>query len=659
MRPKNQVLGVHNGSVRLATPQGHVPSAIGMNRNMKMGNVTRDMEVTASRYGEGHGQRGGTHIGVNQFFSTEHIYTLSSIAGTGHPLYDDRDIMSVFYQDMYLYDTCVGSAVDLMSTFPFSTFQLRGLPEPELRPFQEACDRLNIETLLPKISISYLVHGFFAGSLIFDPRVNAFIDTLQHDPVQCRVFNNDFHNVDPEIHVNTSGSMKRMLASDSEYHQKYLQLLPPSFVDLLQQGSFILDPVATLYVARKTLPDRASISFLHRLLPIYFIEKTLFRGTLVEAHRRQRAITHVTAGDENWVPSPDELHEIVRMFQQAEMDPLGGWISTRNPVQATDIRQGGDFWKWTDVAGDMVPYKLRSMGLSEAFMNGDANYSAAEAAYSVFLETQDAYRTHLTAEVFYKKIFPLVAVTNELYKDEKGLKVQNSVMDFLFNSNSRANLKSPELHWDKQLEANREENMFEMLELLSQQQVPIPMKMWTAAAGIDIETLLRELEEDKDLRERLKQITGVDTAAQMQAPPGAYINDPEDYDPNGHRDFGEGGEGQETHAPPTPAEAAMLHGAMNGLTTMSTRHGAGKIPMLARDWDGLISAVNKSGSGARHIYDQVGARNRSNDMIYKAAKELRDPHNRIQAARRNAQKLGSSTLDVGAGRGMFGTRKKD
>lgn len=652
MKPKNKVLGVHNGSIRVAqSNRGQVPG-ITAGREMKMGNVLANVPGSGVQNGPG-----GTWTNVNQFFSTEHIYTLSSIAGTGHPLYDDRDIMTVFYQDMYLYDTCVGSAVDMMSTFPFSSFQLRGLPEEELTPFQEACDRLNIETLLPRISLDYLVHGFFAGSLIFDPRVNAFIDVVRHDPVQCRVFNSDFHNVDPEVHVNTSGSMRRMLSTDSDYHRKYLSLLPPSFVQLLEQGSFTLDPVATLFVARKTLADRPAVSFLHRLLPIYFIEKTLFRGTLVEAHRRQRALTHISAGDQDWVPSPEELHEIVRMFQQAETDPLGGWITTRNPVQATDIRQGGDFWKWTDTAGELVPYKLRGMGVSESFMAGDATYAAAEAAYSVFLETQDAYRQHLTAEVFYKKIFPLVAVTNELYLDPKGLRVQNSVMDFLFNSNSRANLKSPELHWDKQLEANREENMFEMLEMLSQHQVPIPLKMWTAAAGVDIETLLRELQEDKDLRGRLREITGVDTSAQMEAPPSAYL-DPEDAGSDGWGDSGEGYEGSELA--PSPGVSAAAAGAMSGITSMSTKYGAGKIPMLARDWDGLVSAWSKSGNRKVHIYDQVSARARSNDMILRAARELEDPHTRIQVAKRNMEKTGRATLQgVQPGRGIFGSRYRD
>jgi hypothetical protein len=650
MKPKNKVLGVHNGALRTAPIRGQAPIA-SASRNMKMGNVTASIPGGGTIPGM---SGGGNWSSVNQFFSTEHIYTLSSIAGTGHPLYDDRDIMTVFYQDMYLYDTCVGSAVDMMSTFPFSTFQLRGLPEDEIAPFQEACDRLNIETLLPRISLDYLVHGFFTGSLIFDPRVNAFVDVVRHDPVQTQVFASDFHNVDPEIHVNISGTMRRMLSTDSEYHRKYLSLLPPSFVQLLEMGSFTLDPVATLFVARKTLADRPAVSFLHRLLPIYFIEKTLFRGTLVEAHRRQRAMTHISAGDENWVPSPEELHQIVQMFQQAETDPMGGWITTRNPVNATDIRQGGDFWKWTDVAGDLVPYKLRGMGVSESFMSGDANYSAAEAAYSVFLETQDAYRQHLTAEVFYKKIFPLVAVTNELYKDPDGLRVQNSVMDFLFNSNSRANLKSPELHWDKQLEANREENMFEMLELLSQHQVPIPLKMWTAAAGIDIETLLRELQEDKDLRGRLKDITGVDTSAQTEAPPSAYL-DPEDGGMGG--DVGEGYEGSEIAPPPGVAAAAA--GAMNSFTSMSTKHTAGKIPLLARDWDGLISSWSKSGNKKVHIYDQAGARGRSNDMIMKAIRNLEDPHNRIEAAKRNMEKTGRATLEgIKPGRGIFGARYK-
>src|SRR5690606_38214125 len=184
-----------------------------------------------------------------------------------------------------------------------------------------------------------------------------------------------------------------------------------------------------LFVPRKGLTDRAHISYLHRLLPFYLLEKTLFRGTLTEAHKRQRALTHITAGDDNWTPSGEELFQLVQMFQEAEQDPLGGWITTRNAVQATDVRMAGDIWKWYEVLDALTPYKLRALQISESFLTGDASYAAAESAYQTFLEQMDSYRGHLTSAVFYQKIFPLIALVNGLYKQGYEKKKDVDVLD--------------------------------------------------------------------------------------------------------------------------------------------------------------------------------------------------------------------------------------
>ena len=239
------------------------------------------------------------------------------------PLINDYSSLRPFYRDMYLLDATAGSAVDIQSSFPFSDFQVKGLNTAELRPFQEALERLNLRRMMPEVSTAYLVDGFFCGTMVFDPRSKQFMDTMIHDALQCTVLHQPFYNMDPEIQVRVSGALQRFLDSDSPYAQRYIKTLPKVFLNLLKSGQFTLDPIATLFVPRKTLTDRAYTSYLHRLLPFYLLEKTLFRGTLTEAHKRQRSLTHITAGDDLWTPSGEELFELVTMFQQAELDPLG------------------------------------------------------------------------------------------------------------------------------------------------------------------------------------------------------------------------------------------------------------------------------------------------------------------------------------------------
>ncbi|HEH8886035.1 TPA: hypothetical protein SH447_004551, partial [Salmonella enterica] len=346
-------------------------------------------------------------MSVNGFWSSNYQYMMTGIL-PADPSLIDTSTLKLFYRDMYLFDSTAGSAVDIQSSFPFSDWELRGLTEAELQPFHDTLARLNIRQMLPLISTAYLVDGFFCGSMVFDPRSRQFMDTLIHDALSCNVLPSPFFCIDPQVEVVTSQATQQFLHAASEYTQRYLDSMPQSFVNQLRDGSFTLDPVTMLYVARRSTTDRANTSYLHRILPMYLIEKTLFRGTLTEAQRRQRAMTHLMAGDDKWTPTGEELNALVRTFQQAEYDPLGGWVSTRNAVQAIDIRPGGDFWRWYDTADVLVPYKLRAMGISEAFMEGDTSYAAAESAYSSFLETQNAYRQYLTDSIFYSKIFPLV-----------------------------------------------------------------------------------------------------------------------------------------------------------------------------------------------------------------------------------------------------------
>ena len=95
------------------------------------------------------------------------------------------------------------------------------------------------------------------------------------------------------------------------------------------------------------------------------------------------------------------------MFQATEADPLGAWIATRNNIQVSEFRTAGDIWKWYETSESLTPMKLRALGISDAFLSGDASYASSESAYSTFVETVDSYRTHLTNKIFYNKIFPL------------------------------------------------------------------------------------------------------------------------------------------------------------------------------------------------------------------------------------------------------------
>lgn len=501
MFARHQVMGVANGRV-VTKPHSGSSNTLLTSMPKKNHTVTADMMNTLGPLGSA---SPATSTSVNFFAASNYQYYMTGLI-PAQPTDIDSSLMSLFYRDIYLYDAVGGCAVNIQSSFPFSDWELRGLSDDQLKIYNDALERLGIRDLLPKISTAYLVDGFYAGSLVFDDQTKCFMDILSYDSLQCQVTASPFNNIDPEVIVHTSGMMKNFLNNHSTYVDKYLQEMPKGIIDLLNQEQFVLDPISTLFIGRRCLLDRAYTSYLQALLPTYLIEKTLFRGTLTEAQRRQRSTSHITAGDDVWTPTSEELAAIVQQFQMSENDPNGAWVATRNAIQVSDVRPAGDFWKWTDTADQLVSMKLRALGISEAFLSGDASYSSSESAYSTFIETVNSYRDHLTNKIFYSKIFPLIAVVKGLYREGTKNKCDNPI-DFLFNITNRQNLLMPKLHWHKELTTREEDSQFDMLQNLSELGVPVAIKTWISAAGLDYDSLLRDLREDQTTRAELAQFT--------------------------------------------------------------------------------------------------------------------------------------------------------
>lgn len=575
--------------------------------------TSRDGGVSSRAVTASLGATGSPNVSLAVHAGGQYNYWMSGLL-PATPDMPDSTTLAYFYRDIYLHDNVGGSTVDIMSVFPFSGWELRGLSERDLEPYERALERLNLSELFPQVSVAYLTDGFYCGSLVYDAQAKNFMDILTHDALKCSVTPSSFNNIDPSIRVTVAGSTTEFMNQTNEYARRYMQSMPRGFIDLLKEGSFILDPLTTMFVGRRTLTDRAYHSYLHRLLPMYLIEKTMYRGTLTEATRRQRAMSHITAGDDLWTPTSEELRILVDQFMTAERDPLGGWVSTRNGVQVQDLRPGGDFWKWTDMSDTLTPYKLRALGTSEALLSGDSSYAAAESAYSTFLETCDAYRNHLTESTFYRRIFPLVGVANGKFKDKEKAKNQKDVVSFLYNSTNRNNLLMPTVHWHKDLTGKAEDNLMETLEKLSEKEVPIPIKMWLAAAGLDKDTLVRDAKEDEELRKALGM-----------GSPSAKTNEDEEG-------FGDSSEDEGYN------EASVRSDVLTSRPINSQFARGWRSNLLARDFGPADVVVSKTGKPRYKHNARAKATDENYQITKLAAKVDSDPNYRKQLQKNNAAK---------------------
>jgi hypothetical protein len=534
--------------------------------------------------------------------------TQYSVMGSGGQQYDllmsgivsDDDQANLrFYRDIYRYDNTSGSAVDLLSILPFSDYDLIGSDKARNKVYETATERLNLKTAMTPMSVEYFVTGMFTGTLMYRSDRKQFTEMMPHKREDTTITPSPFFGIEPSIEVRQSPVVQKFLQSQDPRFTRMLQGLNAKFRKALEAPSMLLDASTTLYIPRMAeASNLIGMSLYKRILPIYLIEKALYKGTLIEAQRRQRSLLHLAVGDEEWEPTSEELQAIVSLFQQADLDPLGAIIATRHGVDAQELRQGGDFWKYTDMTDALSPMKLRALSISETFLSGEANYSSMEVSLSVFLDWINNHRNQFTQEVFYNKILPIVAVTNGFYKKGASAEQTAGIRDQIklqYQINDPSILDIPEVQWKKQLRPTANKDYMELLTTMEEKGLPIGLRMWAAAGGLDAESVIKQSEEEDALRKRVEKLKAKGVQVGGESGPGGG-------------DAGDAGDS---------AFARLIQSNTAG----------GKL-RTRTDYDTIVNEVRgKTPTGkAKYIYNQRGAREKLHVLANAALKRLSETY---------------------------------
>ena len=500
------------------------------------------------------------------------------------------------FRDMYYHDPICGSAVDLMSNMPFSDFSLAGAKDKKVyQKFEDSIHNMNIKPLLPLLSNEYLVHGLFVATTMFDQNEGVFNGIIPQQIDYVEVTPVPIFGRDPLIDLRVGEAFKDLTTSDDPRMQEYKSLMTPS------QDTLRPKPEDVIYIPRRALlRDFRGVSIFRRILSAWLLERSLYRGTLDQAMKRQRAVTHLMAGDNEWTPTAEQLGELADNLVAADMDPVGAIFVTRTGVTVSEVRSSGELWKVTDLTDFFTQAKLRSLGISESFISGDASYNSLEQAMSVFIEQMRGYREMMSYELFYDRTFPRIAKANEYARRRYALEKANEydpnqidmfpdqspLMTKLGYYNERAstamtreernNLFIPQVHWHKRLRPEADQEYLGMLATLQENNIPIPLRIWAAAGGLDLDNLMNQKDDDIQLRKDIKDWMKV-------------VKPPE---------MGEGGEGMGGGAP----DALDL-----SFVTANTKRRMG---LLSRfdDVDPDTYGVKNMAGGKRHILSRKGAK---------------------------------------------------
>lgn len=531
---------------------------------------------------------------------------------------EDERFLRRYYRDIYYYDTTAGSAIDLMSTLPFSDFTLIGCNSPEQEEvFNASIDQLNLKALMPELSVDYLVNGAFIGTMLYRSQKKDFTDIIVQNIDDCEITPTPFYGMDPLIKLKIGKDIRNFINSNEEYFVKLRQRLNPMMLQAMAGGTVVLDNLTTLFIPRKTFASSFGTSIFRRLIPIYLLEKTLYRGTITEATRRQRSTMLVQVGSEYYEPTDNDLQALVSMFQTADLDPMGAILATRNDVQVQDIRPAGEFWKWTDITDNLNAMKLRALGISETFLSGEATFASMEVSLSVFIEHIRAFRDLVTRRVFTDKLFPLISAlhgfketrSEELHKDnqkeytremggtgfsEPKLQEDQNLQKKIEETSK---LLIPHVAWHKHLRPEADREYMDVMNTMAEKGVPITLSAWAAAGGVNLDNLEQDLRDDIKTRKQVaqwaQQVSGITQGIENP-------NNTENEEEARVKDF------------------IMSHVAGNGGSRLKT--------FLSRDFNGTNSEVfgeTKTGR-KKYLQNQTRAQKKQREKIASALRNLGD-----------------------------------
>jgi len=490
---------------------------------------------------------------VSRYNGTNQAMEIGNITNEWMP--KDPAGQHALWRQIYMHCGVGGPAIDMISELPWSEFDLVGIEDEYLHIFQDSMDNLKIESLMSPLTKEYLTIGHTCSSLFFDGDKGVWSGLLPHDADTVQVTPAGVFCEDPLLDLRMSPAIKKMLTGSDERFNRVLDTIPASLREQLQGGGNIqLNPNNSLYLARKTfLNDHVGTSMLTRLVPLFALEQNLISGTLIASRRRQRSILHLTAGiDDVWEPSASDIDGIVQLFMQADEDPQGAIVGTPTGISIEEVRDGSNFWKVSDEADYIRNAKMQAMALSEAFMSGEANYNTADASMSIFIEQIRTLRDIITRNMFYYKMFPILSRAHGLRKINKSelehrIKIKKTLqeeeqevrshmttlqryyakrdaekfarirfvkeeylkgnkpnLELLAHSEAekipQSELLFPQIHWRKELKPVSDSNYLDVLERMEQKGIPIPMKIWASAGGVDLKKILNGLDDDAETR---------------------------------------------------------------------------------------------------------------------------------------------------------------
>jgi len=515
-----------------------------INRNRVVGHLQRSVQSDFNVGGPMNGGMGGGGSGLNydqvRFNSQRDRLEEGSIVEDWIPR--QPTLLHLLLRRIYLRDVVAGTVADIYSTLPWGKiYELIGIDDPKvLQMFHDMIEALGIWGDMPLLSREVLVIGRAICSLPFNETTGLWDSFVPIDPDQARLTPMPISRVKPLIDVLSSPAWRSFANSVDPRIIELKENMNKDLVSMLQNttGYLPLDPMNTLFLARRVNQyDHIGTSIYSRILPAWAYEMALWNASLTGVRRRNRSILLITAGEDDvWEPNENELSSLTSLFMQADEDPTGSVISVRNGVEVSEVRDPTAIWGISQEFEFLSTLKMRALGVSEAYLQGDANVSNMETARTSLGKSVASFRDHTINEIYTRQLFPTFARLHNFQKRtqaEIAHKIRyapsfvqmTKEYDKRMRENDRLDrwgfpvvtakqalevpldaLLMPKLITEDTLRPEQDAAYLDMLSKLKEEGMPIPLRIWASAAGYDLDKAIAMMPEDNVIRKRLTQL---------------------------------------------------------------------------------------------------------------------------------------------------------
>lgn len=461
--------------------------------------------------------------------------------------YQNNDMMRSIARDMLFHDPISGTAVKLMATIPFSDFEVTAVPELEKDKHIASLNAMNMRELLPEIALEKKTEGKHLSMMNFDDDKGTFTGIIPFDPALCDLTYLPVYGRDPVVDVRVSQHLQNLVASADPRVKSELEAYADDVLEMIKtQGTFPVPPEFLLYVANRAFSYMpAGVSDFRRIAAVWLYEKNLARGTMDMSSRRQKALIHAVLGDDEFIPTNQQLAEVGEMIANAERNPVGSMIVTRPGLDISEVGDNGaGIWRWDEAYDFFTTTKLRGLGLSDSIF-GDFSVQEAENTLSSVIEMMTETRDSITDRVLVKRVGLTIAVKNDFKKakrdltaddaDPRAFHARNTISSrssfmILGNDGEVINPEDysiPQYRYKKVLRLASNTALFEAMNTFSEK-MPIPLKMMAASLGQSAEEIADGYDEDIKLQNRIAEYRK--KLPKTAAPPGEDGGDSADDD---------------------------------------------------------------------------------------------------------------------------------